>query len=62
MTAECARLLSPPPLMQTINAVSGADGRLPWVVLVNGGSVRASIPAGPITPQQVAELVPFSNW
>ncbi|KAI7845123.1 hypothetical protein COHA_001328 [Chlorella ohadii] len=47
---------------QTANAVRGADEQLPWVALVNGGSVRASIPAGPISQQQVLDLVPFPDW
>ena len=47
---------------QIASFVTGADGQLPWVALVNAGSVRASIPAGPISQQQITELVPFPNW
>lgn len=36
--------------------------KLPMVALVNAGSIRKSIPAGPITAQAVLEAVPFPNW
>lgn len=36
--------------------------RLPMVSLVNAGSIRKSIPAGPITAQNVVEIVPFPNY
>ena len=36
---------------------SGAD-----VALVNGGTIRAGIPAGPVTVGTIYNVLPFDNW
>ena len=34
----------------------------PLLCLANGGGIRASIPAGPVTQGQIITVSPFGNW